>query len=1194
MYVKRLEIQGYKTFASRTEFEFDAGITAIVGPNGSGKSNIADALRWVLGEQRYGALRAKRSADMIFAGSQARTRVGMADVSLTLDNSNGWLPIDYAEVTVQRRAFRSGENQYLLNGSRVRRKDVVELLAKGGVSSNTYTIIAQMEVDASLGMRPEERRAIFEEAAGISIHQAKRDQSLAKLEDTRNNILRVNDIINEIAPRLDRLSSQAERAREYQELSRELEELLETWHGYGWRRAHEQLERTRADEETRQQALDEQKRGLEEISRQIDVLRNRQAELRGDLGRWHSESGRLHGQLEELQRELAVKRERQRLLIQRSDEIGQELPPLVASRDGRLERIQELEAELERLAHERARLDAEKEIVQKEMTDLQDERRTLESQITAAQDQAFELATGLAERRNRLSQLRERKEELSQERAEHAQVIDDLKSQLEDMAQQIGALDGEREAILAKVEELKAKEAKKEAAAQSAVDKKAELSARLEEVRQQLSGFETRNEILSAAQQDLTGYSRGVKTVLSHRNELRGLIGTVAELLEVPADLDLAIGGALGNRLQAVVTETWDDACSALESLQANDGGRATFLPVDSVRVAPAQRIPAGKGVVGLAADLVGIREGLEDVAQALLGTTLVVEDLDAARRLHREHSGLHLVTVRGELLSRSGLLHGGSGEAAGTLLAHERERRELPGRIEALRVDVEALEREAGETQHVHQALQDEAAALRDEYSELEEAIKSLDEDIASRRLREERASQEIEWHTITVNRLREETDTLDEREEGLRREIETAEAKERETTQALDSLQEQLASLDLGPLQDKLGGLRTGIAVLERSRESQQTALEGHRAGLEQLEEQLAAKESRTAELAGEAEELELDVAALTSQVEELSDQAGNLSALIGPAEQELSDLEQEQRRLEKNEEKTRRRLQAYESAYSQSVLKRQRREDELRNLRERIEADLEAVAMSSDWPTQLPLDMDARLRSLPVVSKIPRGLESRIKELRKRVRQLGPVDPETVTEYQEVLERHSFLVAQVEDLEKAGESLRKVIAELDRLMEDKFLATFNKVAKEFKTYFTRLFNGGSGEILLTEPENPLASAVEIVAQPPGRRRTGVAVLSGGERALTGVALTFAILKSCETPFCLMDEVDSRLDEVNIGRFREALQELAENTQVIVITHNRGTLEIADSIYGITMGGDSASRVLSLRLEEVEERAS
>jgi chromosome segregation protein len=422
MYLKRLELQGYKTFAARTEFEFDSGITAIVGPNGSGKSNVADALRWVLGEQRYTALRAKRSGDMIFSGSQGRARVGMAEVALTLDNSTGWLPIDYTEITVERRAFRSGENQYFLNGSRVRRRDIVELLAKGGVSSNTYTIIAQGAVDASLTMRPEERRAIFEEAAGIAIDQAKRDQSVAKLEDTRSNLLRVNDIIKEIAPRLDRLRSQAERAAEYQKLSQELEELLETWYGYRWRRAQEQLEAAQSNEERRQQTLSEQKRRLEETAREIDRLRRRQAELRGELGRWHSESGVLHGQLEELQRELAVKGERRRLLIQRCEEIEQEVSPLAASRSGRLERIGELEDELQRLEQERASLDAAKEDVQKKIADLENSRRSLEDELAAAQDTAFELATGLAERRNRMSQLQERKEELSRERAEHSEV----------------------------------------------------------------------------------------------------------------------------------------------------------------------------------------------------------------------------------------------------------------------------------------------------------------------------------------------------------------------------------------------------------------------------------------------------------------------------------------------------------------------------------------------------------------------------------------------------------------------------------------------------------------------------------------------------------------------------------------------------------------------------------------------------
>jgi len=317
-------------------------------------------------------------------------------------------------------------------------------------------------------------------------------------------------------------------------------------------------------------------------------------------------------------------------------------------------------------------------------------------------------------------------------------------------------------------------------------------------------------------------------------------------------------------------------------------------------------------------------------------------------------------------------------------------------------------------------------------------------------------------------------------------------------------------------------------------------------------------------------------------------------SLAALIGPTDVELAALEVEQRRLEKKEAQGRRALQDYEAAYSQSLLGRQRCQDELRNLQERIEADLEMVAVSTDWPRQLPLDINARLNSLPIVTEIPQGLETKIRALKRRLRRMGPVNLEAPAEYQQVLERHGFLMGQVEDLEEASQSLQKVVAELNRLMEEKFLITFNKVKAEFETYFTRLFNGGEGKLVLTEPENPLQSGVEILAQPPGRRRQSIAILSGGERALTSVALTFAILKACDTPFCLLDEVDSRLDEINLGRFREAIKELAERTQVIIITHNRLTLESADAIYGITLAGDGTSRALSLRLDDVKAKAS
>ena len=1192
MYLKRLELQGYKTFATKTQFEFDAGITAIVGPNGSGKSNIADALRWVLGEHRYGTLRAKRGDDMIFAGGEGRARVGMAEVSLTLDNSTAWLPIDYSEITIQRRTYRSGENQYFLNGSRARRRDIVELLAGGGVSSNTYTIISQGAVDVSLGMRPEERRSIFEEAAGIAIHQAKREQALSKLEDTRDNILRVNDIIGEIAPRLRRLSKQAERAREYQEASQKLQGALETWHSYRWRRAQEELQAAVQQEERRQEALAAEKGRLEEYSGKIDELRKLRAEVRGQLGGWHSESGDLHSRLEGLQRELAVKQERQRLIQQRRHEIQQEISPLRASRDARLLRTQELEAELNRLAEERRQRGTDWQAVEQELIGAETQRQQLESELATGQETAFELATGLADLRNRLKQLGERRRDVQKEREEHEQAGERVAEQREEIARNIDALQADRDRIAAQLEDSKKQEETKQHALQEVLEKQDRLQNRQEKVREQLGRLQVRHEVLTKARTELADYSQAVQAVLSQDRELPGIVGSVVELVDVPAELERAIGAALGSLLQAIVTETWKDARRALNAVVEGDAGRATFLPLDSLKPITLRNVPHGPGVLGLAPDLVGIRQGLEPVLRALLGHTLIVQDLDAAYEVHTRHADVQAVTLAGQMVSATGALTGGSDASGSLLLAHERERRELPQQIAAVKIDEESLQAELDREKVRHNELVDEIAALGEQSATLDKASREKDEELSSWRIRLDRVTQELEWHREAASRLAQEVETLEEKERAIRSEVTASKENERETTEAINLLREQYESLDVNPLREKLAGLKTTIAVLDRSKESQETVLAGHHSGLQQIESQLVEKEERVAELSAEAEELERAIASLTEQVSGETVLVDELSSRIAEAEQQLTSLEKQQSELEHGEAAGRRRLQEYEAAYNKAILKRQRCGDELRNLQERIEADLETVVMSTDLPRQLPLDIDARLRSLPVVTEVPKGLESDIKHLRRRLRLLGPVDPEAVDEYQQVSERHAFMIGQVEDLDRAAHSLHKVVAELDRVMEDKFVETFDKVAVEFGSFFSSLFNGGEASLVLTEPENPLQSGVEILAQPPGRRRRSVAMLSGGEKALTGVALTFAILKACETPFCFLDEVDARLDEVNVTRFGDSLRELSAKTQLVVITHNRATLEKADSVYGITMSGDGASRVLSLRLEEAEQK--
>ncbi|MDH4209284.1 MAG: hypothetical protein OEV76_10450, partial [Anaerolineae bacterium] len=678
--------------------------------------------------------------------------------------------------------------------------------------------------------------------------------------------------------------------------------------------------------------------------------------------------------------------------------------------------------------------------------------------------------------------------------------------------------------------------------------------------------------------------------VLSHREELPGIRTTLAELIQVPAHLEAAIGAALGGLLSAVVTDTWEDARRALQLLQDTGAGRAAFLPLDSLRPAPTRSLPERAGVVGLAADLVSIGEGPDSVLRALLGRTVVVQDLAAGRTLQQSEPDLQVVTLRGELLGASGAVTGGSAPSGSILLAHERERRELPQQTAVATSKRASVQEALRSEESRHQRHLAELETIRVEREQLDQELRSKQQEVASIQASQQRAAQEFDWHEAAVARLKQEIEAIQSRELGLLEEAEKGKQREQEASQIMGRLQGELQSLDITPLQERLGGLRTALAVLDRTHESQSTALSNHRSSLEQIDSQLEEKRQRVQELADEAGELDRGIAALSERVGTLSDQADILSSQISDAERELIELEKRQGELESGEVTSRRELQEQEAAYNRALLKRQRCEDELRNLHERIEADLESVALPTDLARQLPLDIDARFRSLPVAAEVPRELEAEIKHLTRRVRQLGPVDLEALDEHDEVAERHSFLVGQVKDLEEAENSLRKVATELDRTMRGIFVETFEKIATEFESNFSRLFNGGSAQLLLTDPENPLVSGVEIVAQPPGRRRRSVAMLSGGERALTGVALTFSILKACATPFCFLDEVDARLDEVNVGRFGESLTQLSEHTQVIVITHNRLTLQKANSIYGITMGKDGASRVLSLRLEEAK----
>jgi chromosome segregation protein len=1159
----------------------------------------------VLGEQSYKTLRGKSTADMIFSGSESRPRMGMAQAALTLDNSGGWLPVEFSEVTIARRAYRSGENEYLLNGNRVRLRDITELLATGGItellatgglSRRTYTVIGQGLVDAALSLRAEERRALFEEAAGVTVHQAKRDNAIARLEATQQNLLRVNDIISEIGPRLERLKRQAERAQGYAQLSQELEGLLRLWYGYQWRQGRKALRHARSRAREQRTQLEEQRKGLAELEQRIAQVRAQQAEKREQLSQWHRESSALHAEAEKLQRGLAVCQERKRLLSQQREEILHEITPLEVNREAQRERIAQIEEELSRIEGRLKEGAAQIQEVQKQLDHHQGQRQALVERLAALRQQAFELSTGLADRQNRLIQLDELREEVRGEREGHRQTIVGQEAQKAISEEHLQAVKGQMGALQAHLQALAAQREDKEREIEVGQERQAQLQASLAETQRQEERLLARQELLARMREEMAGYQVGVRRVMhaAGAGQLSGIVGTVVSLIEVPAELEAAMEMALGTHGQDIVVETWADAEAAIGFLKRTGGGRATFLPLDTVRAPEPISPPQETGVLGLAVELIGCKARLRPAFGVLLGRAIVVEDLGTARRIlgqvARDSYPYQIVTLAGEMVHSNGTITGGATEEqGGGLLAHEREWRELPDRLADVGQRRQELEEQGQRAEEAHQQVLAMLANLEDRQGELRAAseARAAEADAAERQV--ERLAREIEWWRGLQKQLDEEMAALDEKAVDMGQEMERLKADQASIREEGAALEEQLETMTGDDLYAQLTQLKTALAVTEQSREDRRTILRSHQANLQHLEGQIAAKQERADELAQEGKALANQIEELQARGEELSGQIQALAELIEPTEAELVELEGQQVEWEAEESNRRSRLQRYETIYSQAALEMERRRDELVSLRQQIQNDMGLVEleMTDLLPGQPPLPLKPLVSTLPSVDELPEGLEDEIQRLKIQLKRAGSVNPNAPAEYAEALERHTFLTTQVEDLEQASSSLRQVITELDQLIEADFRETFEAVAVEFKECFTALFGGGAAKLVLTDPENLIETGIDVVVRPPGKRQQSLALLSGGERALTAVALIFAILKASPTPFCILDEVDAMLDEVNIGRFRKMLQELADRTQFVIITHNRGTIEAANTIYGISMGEDSVSKVISLKLE-------
>ena len=1195
--LKSLELNGYKTFASKSNFEFSGDITVIVGPNGSGKSNIADALRWVLGEQSFRLLRGKRTDDMIFAGSQTRPRAGMASATVTFDNSDGWLPIDFSEVSITRKAYRDGNNEYQINGQRVRLRDVNELLASSGLAERTYTVIGQGLVDAALTLKAEERRRLFEEAAGIGLYRSRKEQALRRLENTKRNLERVEDILSELSPRLRSLRRQAGRAEQYEQVRADLEAVLREWYGYHWHKAQRELQSVREEVAKHEKNLKSVKAEQVVTEQQLVEVRDKINALRGQLNSWHRQLSQIHTQREETSRELAVSDERRRALVAQEERINAEIVRLEEDKSRQQTRIDDYHKRVDEARQNAEMAESELEKARTALAERKSQRQGMESAVQEAR-QRINLLTG------KKAELAARKEELH---TRIARLEGELKAQADSLTEAEEARDGFQakidEAEIARDQE-KARFQKLQAEADDLRDKlaasrthKAELESEANRLSGAVARLKAELQVLEEAEASMTGYVSGAKVLLQAAREGRLNQGSKAfgSQLEVPEEIEVAVASALGDYVDAILLADPADSDRALEML-SSESARAALLPMGEL--APLKPISAPKleGCLGVAADLVKASAELRPAVDLLLGQVLVVSDRKAARAaLRGQDNHARAVTLNGEIFHGSGAILVDTGKRAAAL-SRPRERKSLEGRIQKQQAELEAVQDKISAAESQEADLNRQLAERSQQAAEAEKAFRSAEERYRQASLDLEQAASQANWLKRQRETLRQQLATA---QQDLGRLGVRAEETEKELADAEAILSGEVDKLSAVSVDDLVSQVSYWEAQVSMGKQSLRDAEQV----FSERKQSLASIERRLEAQMGEAGSVKAALVALDYKVEEMRASEGGiggeiqkLNDLIEPAEAELAELEKIQNEELSQESDARQKTSLAERYYNQAQITLARRQEAMDTLRQRIEADFGLVEFeyASDVPGPAPLPFGDTLEHLPRVDEISDDLEATLKDKRLQLRRLGAVNPDAQSEYKEVSERHAFLTEQVKDLHHAENDIKEVIGELDELMERDFRATFEIVAREFKQVFTRLFAGGSARLVLTEGEDMDSMGIDIEARLPGKRAQELALLSGGERSLTAAALVFALIKASPTPFCVMDEVDAMLDEANVGRFRQVLEELSEDTQFVVITHNRHTVQAADVIYGITMGRDTTSQSISLKLEEVDERYS
>lgn len=1181
MYLKKLELQGFKSFADKTVLEFMPGITTVIGPNGSGKSNISDAIRWVLGEQSMKSLRGSKTEDVIFAGTQNRKSLGFAEVSMVMDNSDQKLPIEYNEVTITRKLYRSGESGYYINKTPCRLKDVLELFMDTGIGKDGYSIIGQGKIDEILSNKSEERRHIFEEAAGIVKYRVRKAESEKKLEQTKLNLLRINDIISEIEANIEPTKIQAEKAKEYLRLRDELKSIeiglfIHNINDYK-KRIEEvindqdiyntQLVRENERLSNIQELKEKLRASLDSITEQIEKMQNlgfenekKKEQIKADININLEKINNNNANFERLEKEIIENDERLKVLEEEINQKNDKKTNLTENKDKFVKELEEKEAELKKLTDKMSEKELDMETKKKKVEDNTDEK--------------YEISNAISTLKANVENSKSRKKVVEEEIDVNISELDSSRMQKSEISQKFAEIEAKREKIKGDLNKIDEKRKESDA-------KLKEYDLKINQCESEIRMKDSRMKFLIETEKEKEGYIRSVKSILQDCEKdlslKKGVHGVIANLISVPKEYETAIEMCLGQSMQNIVTDTEEDAKKLVEYLRKFNLGRASFLPITSVKGKKLDKIKSEKGVIGIASDLVKFDKKYEQIVLSLLGRTLIVDTMDNAIAIARKNSyGFRIVTLQGDVLNPSGAISGGSvSTKTVNILGRSREIEELKKTIAELEKKVEKLKKDKSEYESSIEDLLEEIEGLENELKDIEivyatekQRVSSIEEAVSKvekrlEKLRDEKKSieEQLKINEQTQNDLNEKISAIDEENKKLSEEIEEFSNHNKETQTIVDDLNFDITNLKIS------------VSSFDESEASINEIVERINNDIENLKQSTENKKEQKIKLTEENDKLEELNIKLNEEAENLLKEVSNSGTKV---EELKNDRITKNQKLEEAEENFTDQMEKIDG------LKEQVNKADIK--KSKYEVELEQI-ISKMWEEYEITPNDPGEYEEP---KNVAEVQKQVNKIRGEMKDLGSVNIDSIEEYKKLKERYDFMNEQRLDLETTMAKLRNVITDMTTVMKKQFEDRFRVINKNFSEVFVELFGGGKAELKLTDEDNILESGIEIEVQPPGKKLQNMMLLSGGERAFTAIALLFAILKINPAPFCVLDEIEAALDDVNVYRFAEYLKKFAQESQFLVITHRKGTMEAANTVYGITMQENGISKLLSLDLKK------